>query len=153
MVGDPPKLGGCEPPLPRAERADALSAHWPLAVALAIALVGHIAWGVAEPDPVLFEDEPHYNQYAYEDARAGDTSLLPGLLRFDERPELISRVWAQLVTTADMERLAPSEVRPDPGLVRRARWVTSPPCSARWPCSTCKGECSVWDGWAGRLRC
>ena len=91
---------------------------WPLGLVLLFTLLVH-AWVAAnEPPPALFEDEPHYNLLAHEDRLAGELSLLPGKLRFDMRPELISRVWAQLLPdeglagrTLDEKRLAPETQR------------------------------------------
>lgn len=54
---------------------------------------GLIIW--RSPAPVLFGDEGEYLQRAFEDAERGDTSLLPGRLRFDWRPELASRFYSR----------------------------------------------------------
>jgi hypothetical protein len=56
----------------------------------------HATWIWRVPSPNLFGDEGHYLGFANRDSRAGTTGLLPGQLRFDRRPELGSRLYAQL---------------------------------------------------------
>ena len=98
----------------------------PLCALLLVVAALHGAWMAAEPAPTYFEDEPHYSQFAHEDALSGRTSLLPGRLRFDQRPELISRLWAQFVPEMDGSTLTREKVRYDPHLQRSARWVHLP---------------------------
>lgn len=56
----------------------------------------HAGFALTQPPPQLAGDELHYLRTAQEDLRRGDTRLVPGALRFGHRPELQSRVLAQL---------------------------------------------------------
>ncbi len=135
------------PHLPQASPDDdaqpaggAFRARWLGILVVLVGVAGLHAFVIAnEPTPTLFEDEPHYAEYAFADAAGGETSLLPGHLRFDQRPELISRLWANLVRTTDLEPLRRVEwparvsfedrvrvvgLRDEGALLqRRARWV------------------------------
>ena len=104
--------------------SEGLRRHRVLLGVMALALLGHLVVFVAAPPPTFFEDEPHYNLYAHLDVRAGNTSLLPGRLRFDQRPELISRLWAQFLTQEDVDA-APSTDTAKRSLAvwRRARYL------------------------------
>jgi hypothetical protein len=68
--------------------------------ALAILLIGlaaaHLAFARAQPTPVGFGDEEHYNKVAARDLREGTGNLLPGGLRSAMRPELAARVFSHL---------------------------------------------------------
>ena len=70
------------------------------AIGLVLSLLGVTAvhaWAIeAFPAHQLWGDETHYLRTGIEQAEAGETSLLPGTLRFDHRPELASRVVARL---------------------------------------------------------
>ena len=68
-----------------------------LAILLGVA-AAHFLFAWATPDPRLWGDEEHYAALARDDVAQGTTSLLPGALRFEHRPEFGSRVWAQLAT-------------------------------------------------------
>jgi hypothetical protein len=111
---------------PDASAPSGVRRHWPLLAVLLAVLALHLAHAVSEPAPTLFEDEPHYNQYAYLDRTEGTTSLLPGRLRFSQRPELISRLWSRLLGPEDLVGLTPDRARHDPRLQRRARWINLP---------------------------
>jgi 4-amino-4-deoxy-L-arabinose transferase-like glycosyltransferase len=57
----------------------------------------HLALRWTLDPPVPWGDEEHYIAYALADAVNERTSLLPGTLAFDHRPELASRVFSLLV--------------------------------------------------------
>ena len=91
----------------------------PVGRRLAALLVGaamlHVAVAALQPDVRFFGDEKHYAKYAREDAAAGDTSLLPGALRFHHRPELGSRILVPLLPASDDDQV----------LLRRVAWVNT----------------------------
>jgi len=71
-------------------------AHGALLGLLIVLTVLHLFVIEKQPNPQLWGDEAQYQAFGYMDAIGGDTSLLPGSLRFDHRPELNSRVYAVL---------------------------------------------------------
>ncbi len=73
----------------------------PLLALLGFVALGHALALRALPTPNVWGDEEHYLPFAKLDALEGDTSLVPGRLRFDHRPELASRVFANLVDPRD----------------------------------------------------
>ena len=77
----------------------------PLAWLLLLVCAVHGFMFAREPEPNLFEDEPHYAQAAFSDAALEDTSLLPGRLRFAQRPEFGSRLLSKFVVKSDLEDL------------------------------------------------
>ena len=79
-----------------------------LPLALLLLAVGglHALVYLGQPDPTLSGDENHYFALARQDAALGERSLLPGALRFEARPELFSRVLANLVPAGADERAA-----------------------------------------------
>jgi hypothetical protein len=62
--------------------------------------VFHLVFELAQPAPELFGDEKHYLALARDDARADHRSMLPGNLRFSERPQFYSRFVSQFVFEA-----------------------------------------------------
>ncbi|MBW2290843.1 MAG: hypothetical protein JRG94_00875, partial [Deltaproteobacteria bacterium] len=60
--------------------------------------VFHVTFEFAQPSPKLFGDESHYLELARADVRAGQGSLLPGMLRVSARPEFYSRFVSQFVS-------------------------------------------------------
>jgi hypothetical protein len=71
-------------------------AHGALLGLLIVLTLLHLFVIEKQPDPMLWGDEPQYQEFAYLDAIGHDTSLRPGSLRFDHRPELNSRVYGVL---------------------------------------------------------
>ncbi|HED66928.1 MAG TPA: hypothetical protein ENJ09_15400 [Planctomycetes bacterium] len=104
--------------------ADASRPGLPRALLLVLlgVLAFHLTWIALEPSPSYFEDEPHYSQFAHEDALLGNTSPLPGHLRFDQRPELGSRLLSRFVPKSELPSLTREHVRGDPHLERTVRW-------------------------------
>jgi len=71
-------------------------AHGVLLGLLIVLTLLHLFVIEKQPDPRLWGDEAQYQEFGYLDAIAHDTSLLPGSLRFDHRPELNSRIYGLL---------------------------------------------------------
>ncbi len=63
-------------------------------LALVVALHAALIAALSEPHP--WGDENHYRAFARADRREGNSSLLPGTLVFDHRPELAARVFSLL---------------------------------------------------------
>ena len=84
-----------------------------LAVLLSLIGIAHVSILVTQPIEQLSGDEMHYVSWAKRDVHGGKTSLLPGRLRFEDRPQLTSRVYAQLI---DVDTK-------NPDILRRALWL------------------------------
>jgi hypothetical protein len=69
--------------------------HRGLLILLAVVACFHAVVIYAAPDTGFYGDEGGYLKRAYQDARNGDTSLLPGSLRFAWHPELASRFYSR----------------------------------------------------------
>lgn len=72
--------------------------HRGILVLLAIVVSLHGMTILFAPDRSPFGDELSYIAHAVEDAERGDTSLLPGALRFDWRPEFASRLYSKFIS-------------------------------------------------------
>ena len=60
-----------------------------------VAIAGmHLGFRALQPEPRVWGDELHYWAFATHEASEGRTSLLPGTLGFDHRPQLATRVFA-----------------------------------------------------------